>query len=124
MVAMIIVVVGLVAFGLGRLTPGSNHTGQEPTSTTTSVSLQTPVTQIDRATWSVANIETSQQFTWHQTKTIDTWPIGLYKVEDNLLLFGSPTPFYEAAGESGLDLWTSTSGLSWEAKGQVIPPKW
>jgi len=117
----IVTLVGLVAFGLGRLTTPSVDASE--TTTITAPSLQPPVTVIDEATWTVEQIATDRQFTWQQVETFDTWPLGLLEVDGTLFLFGSPTPPFEDGERYGLDLWTSTNGLGWESKGTVVPPE-
>ena len=119
-VAIVVLVAGL-AFGLGRLTTPSAEATQETTSTTT-VSLQTPTTQLDIATWTVERIATTEQFTWQQAVSIETWPLGLFEIDQGLLLFGTPTAPYGPGDGYGLSLWTSQDGLSWESVGQVISP--
>ena len=122
MVIGIVVLVGLLAFGLGRLTPPSAE-GVEETTTTTSATLETPTTRIDKTKWSVASISTKAQLTWANAPTIETWPVGLFEVDGTLLLFGVPGVPYAPGGRYGLDLWTSKDGLSWEPMGSVVSPE-
>lgn len=113
---------GLLAFGLGRLTPPSAE-GIEETTTTTAATLETPTTPIDKASWSVANIATKAQLTWANAPTIETWPVGLFEVDGTLLLFGTPSAPYAPGDRYGLDLWTSKNGLSWEPMGSIVSPE-
>ena len=78
MVVAVVVFVGGLAFGLGRLTTPSTEATPETTTKTTTVSLETPTTQLDDATWTVERIATTEQFHWQQAETIETWPVGLF----------------------------------------------
>ena len=89
MVVAIVVLVGGLAFGLGRLTTPSVEATQETTTTTTPL-LETPTTRLDRATWTVERIATAEQFTWRQAESIETWTVGLFEVDEGLFLFGTP----------------------------------
>lgn len=110
----------VLALVLGRLTPPSTASAEE--STTTTAQLATPVTQFDRAKWTISEIETSEQIAWDQVTVIETWPIGLFEGDDQLLLFGSSTAPFEPGDRYGLDLWASEDGLSWSPKGNVVSP--
>ena len=118
----IIVVTALVVFGLGRLTTLPDTEAVEDTSTTTtSVPLQTPTTQIDRATWTVSKIATEQQLVWSEPTTLQTWSLGIFNLNETLFLYGVPNPPFGAGPPRGLNLWTSSNGVNWEERGMVVP---
>ena len=114
-IAVLLVFGGLVAVGI--LSSPEPDPVAEPTTTTTTGQIESP---IDTEDFTIGQIATGDPLEWGLSMAIDDHdPLALFEHDGSVYLF-AVSGSSDTSESSGIRAWRSSDGLNWQALGEVI----